>query len=60
MESQGDEKLQVGVIGAGIAGLASAIGLAQAGHKVDIYEKSTFNNEVGAAINVCPHLPQRN
>ena len=48
-------KLQVGIIGCGIAGLSAAIALAQAGHVVDIYERSQFSNETGAAIVIGPN-----
>lgn len=47
--------LQVIVVGAGIAGLAAAISLRRAGHRVHVYERSSFNNEIGAAINVPPN-----
>ncbi len=64
--------LRVGIVGAGIAGLAAAASLARAGHEVEvslfspvchlvfsnnwqIFEKSEFSSEVGAAINVCPN-----
>ncbi|RDW75683.1 hypothetical protein BP5796_06504 [Coleophoma crateriformis] len=43
------------VVGAGIAGLSSAIGLRRAGHEVLILEKSSMLQELGAAINVCPN-----
>jgi 2-polyprenyl-6-methoxyphenol hydroxylase-like FAD-dependent oxidoreductase len=42
--------LNVIIVGAGIGGLASAIGLRQAGHTVNLFEKSKFGNEIGAAI----------
>jgi len=42
--------LQVIVVGAGLAGLATAVSLRRQGHRVEIYEKSQFSNEVGAAI----------
>lgn len=42
--------LNCGIIGAGISGLAAAIALRRAGHQVEIFEKSTFKNEIGAAI----------
>jgi salicylate hydroxylase len=48
-------KLHVGIIGAGIAGLAAAIGLSRAGHDVELFERSSFKNEVGAAIALSPN-----
>lgn len=48
------ERLEIAVIGAGIAGLAAGIALCRAGHHVTIYERSMFNNEVGAAITMPP------
>jgi salicylate hydroxylase len=47
--------LTVLIVGAGIAGLSSAVALRRAGHKVIIFERSSMNNEVGAAINVPPN-----
>ncbi|KAF6827124.1 salicylate hydroxylase [Colletotrichum plurivorum] len=44
--------LDVAIVGGGIAGLSAAISLRRAGHRVTVYEKSTLNNEIGAAINV--------
>jgi len=46
--------LDIGIIGAGIAGLSSAIAFSRAGHSVDLYEKSGFRNETGAAILIGP------
>ncbi|MCJ1424421.1 hypothetical protein MMC29_002309 [Sticta canariensis] len=43
--------LHITIIGAGIAGLSAAIGLRRAGHKVTMFEKSSFGHETGAAIN---------
>jgi 2-polyprenyl-6-methoxyphenol hydroxylase-like FAD-dependent oxidoreductase len=73
----GEQKLDVAVIGAGIAGLMTAVALVQSGHNVEvrtlplalrarhatdkghpclqIYERSKFANEIGAAINMCPN-----
>jgi salicylate hydroxylase len=48
-------RLEVGIIGAGIAGLSAAIALSQAGRHVTIYERSKFSNEVGAAIVLAPN-----
>lgn len=47
--------LKVVIVGAGIAGLSSAIALRRSGHEVHLYERSAMNNEVGAAINVPPN-----
>lgn len=44
------------VAGAGITGLAAAISLRRSGHRVTIYERSSLNNEFGAAINVPPNV----
>jgi len=47
--------LSCGIIGVGIAGLAAAIALRRAGHNVEIFEKSTFKNEIGAAVTLTPN-----
>lgn len=52
---EGDQILEIGIIGAGIAGLTAAIALAHAGHNVDIYERSRFAYEIGAAISLAPN-----
>jgi salicylate hydroxylase len=43
------------IAGAGIAGLSAAISLRRAGYCVHVYEKSSMNNEIGAAIHVPPN-----
>ncbi|ETI20751.1 hypothetical protein G647_07093 [Cladophialophora carrionii CBS 160.54] len=48
-------QLEVGIVGAGIAGLGAAIALSHAGHSVSVYEKSKFRNETGAAIVIGPN-----
>jgi salicylate hydroxylase len=47
--------MDVGIVGAGIAGLAAAIALRRAGHRVEVFEKSEFKNEIGAAIMLTPN-----
>ncbi|KAI3337002.1 FAD/NAD(P)-binding domain-containing protein [Xylariaceae sp. AK1471] len=44
-----------GVVGAGIAGLSAAIALRRAGFQVQVYERSRFGNEIGAAISAPPN-----
>ncbi|CAI7650086.1 unnamed protein product [Penicillium manginii] len=47
--------LRVLIVGAGIGGLTAAVALRQQGHHVEIFERSRFANEVGAAIHICPN-----
>ncbi|KAI1332732.1 putative salicylate hydroxylase [Xylariaceae sp. FL0255] len=47
--------LDVGIVGAGVAGLTTAIGLCRAGHNVEIFERSKLASEIGAAIHICPN-----
>ena len=39
-------RLQIAIIGAGLGGLAAAIGIARAGHKVTILEQTSLLGEV--------------
>lgn len=55
MPSAEPKPLNILIVGAGIAGFAAAIACRRAGHNVSIYEKSSLNNELGAAIHVCPN-----
>ncbi|GAA5850396.1 hypothetical protein JCM8547_001862 [Rhodosporidiobolus lusitaniae] len=48
--------LSIGVVGAGIGGLASAVGLAARGFKPVIYESAPEIGEVGAGIQVAPNF----
>lgn len=55
MLSAESQPLNVLIVGAGIAGLSAAIACRRAGHDVEIFERSSLNNELGAAIHVCPN-----
>ncbi len=48
-------KLPILIAGGGIAGLATAIGLAQRHHDVIVFERSRFDNEAGAGIQLGPN-----
>jgi salicylate hydroxylase len=48
--------MDVVIAGAGITGLAAAVSLRRSGHRVTVYERSSMNNELGAAINVPPNV----
>lgn len=39
-------KIHVGIVGAGLGGLAAAIGIARAGHKVTVLEQAALLGEV--------------
>lgn len=47
--------LEVVIIGAGISGLSLAIFLRQNGHRVKIFEQSSFAKELGAAVHIPPN-----
>ena len=47
--------LSIGICGGGIGGLAAAIALQKFGHKVQVFEKATALNRVGADINLTPN-----
>ncbi|KAH6664859.1 salicylate hydroxylase [Halenospora varia] len=47
--------LNILIVGSGIGGLTAAISCRRAGHNVSIFERSSLNNEIGAAIHVCPN-----
>ena len=44
------QRLNVAIVGAGFAGLASAVLLARQGHRVTVYEKFREPRAVGAGI----------
>ncbi|KAJ7060194.1 FAD/NAD(P)-binding domain-containing protein [Mycena amicta] len=44
--------LRIFVVGAGLGGLAAAVALRRQGHRVEIFESSHMNKEIGAAITV--------
>ncbi|CAF9926534.1 MAG: hypothetical protein ALECFALPRED_003465 [Alectoria fallacina] len=48
-------RLQIAIIGAGLGGLAAAIGIARAGHKVTILEQAPLLGEIGAGIQIPPN-----
>jgi len=39
-------RLEIGIVGAGLGGLAAAIGIARAGHRVTIFEQAPQLGEV--------------
>ncbi|TKA61854.1 hypothetical protein B0A49_11351 [Cryomyces minteri] len=45
----------VAIIGAGLGGLAAAIGISRAGHKVTIIEQAAVLGEIGAGIQIPPN-----
>ncbi|KAL2815825.1 hypothetical protein BDW59DRAFT_176011 [Aspergillus cavernicola] len=51
-EANGHGGLRILIAGAGIGGLSAAIALRQQGHRVELFERSRFANEIGAAIHL--------
>src|ERR1700761_3368009 len=50
-----DEPLNIGIVGAGLAGLAAAISCALAGHAITVYEAAKELAEVGAGLQITPN-----
>jgi len=50
--SNPQKSLNVAIIGSGLGGLSAAIALRRQGHKVTVYERYDFANEVGASLSV--------
>lgn len=48
------QNLNIGIVGAGIGGLAAALGLARAGHRVTLLEQAPQLGEVGAGLSLSP------
>ncbi|KAJ7661965.1 FAD/NAD(P)-binding domain-containing protein [Mycena polygramma] len=46
------QPLRIAVVGAGLGGLAAAVSLRRQGHRVEVFESSLMNKEIGAAITV--------
>ncbi|KAJ7783964.1 FAD/NAD(P)-binding domain-containing protein [Mycena maculata] len=52
MTEQETAPLRIFIVGAGLGGLAAAVALRKQGHRVEIFESSLMNKEIGAAITV--------
>lgn len=52
MPARTGSSLSIGIIGSGLGGLAAAISLRRAGHRVTLYERYDFGGEVGASLSV--------
>ena len=53
--SRGLGRMRIAVVGAGIGGLATAIGLQKRGHSVSVHEQAAALTEVGAGIVLAPN-----
>ncbi|KAI1752446.1 FAD/NAD(P)-binding domain-containing protein [Xylaria castorea] len=52
------QPLTAAIVGAGIAGLSAGIALRRAGFQVQVFERSQFKNEIGAAITMPPNATE--
>lgn len=50
------DRLNIGIIGGGVGGLAAGIVLHKSGHKVTIFEQASNFSRVGADINLTPNV----
>jgi 2-polyprenyl-6-methoxyphenol hydroxylase-like FAD-dependent oxidoreductase len=48
--------VRVAIVGSGLAGLAAAVDLVDAGHQVDLYESPVYNSEHGQLQRI-PRIP---
>ena len=55
MANSGAKQNTVLLVGGGIGGLAAALGLAQAGYEVDLFEQAADLGEIGAGIQLGPN-----
>lgn len=55
VENMGDEKLDIVVVGAGLAGLAASISCALANHRVHVLESAKELAEIGAGLQITPN-----